>query len=106
MNPRTLKNALIGGGIAVLLWTTVPFALAQSTAQSGRGDMQAMMGAMQADQKKLDELVAQMNAATGLAKVDRIAAVVNEMASMHKRMMGMMMHGEPGDAGHQQHDQH
>ena len=52
-----------------------------------------MMARMQAEQKKLDDLVAQMNSATGPAKVDRIAAVVTEMAAMHKRMSTMMMQG-------------
>ena len=52
-----------------------------------------MMANMQAEQKKLDELVAQMNAAKGPDKVDRIAAVVTEMAAMHKRMSSMMMQG-------------
>ena len=55
---------------------------------------QAMMADMQAAQKKLDDLVAQMNAATGPEKVDRIAAVVNEMAAMHKAMCAQMMTGE------------
>ena len=53
--------------------------------------MMAMMANMQAEQQKLDDLVAQMNAAKGPDKVDRIAAVVNEMAAMHKRMSSMMM---------------
>ena len=62
-------------------------------AQGASADHQAMMAAMQADQKKLDDLVAQMNAAQGPEKVDRIAAVVTEMAAMHKRMNAMMMQG-------------
>ena len=50
---------------------------------------------MHAEQKKLDELVAQMNAAKGPEMVDRSAAVVTEMAAMHKRMNEMMMtHGD------------
>ena len=53
-----------------------------------------MMANMQAEQKKLDELVAQMNAAKGPEKVDRIAAVVTEMAAMHKRMNEMMMRSD------------
>ena len=61
------------------------------TAQGGAANHQAMMANMQAEQKKLDEMVAQMNAATGPEKVDRIAAVVTEMAAMHKRMNTMMM---------------
>jgi hypothetical protein len=52
-----------------------------------------MMATMQAEQKKLDELVAEMNAAKGPEKVDRIAAVVTEMAAMHKRMSVMMQGG-------------
>src|SRR5262245_6981929 len=60
----------------------------QAQADAGR---QAMMADMQAAQKRLDDLVAQMNAAKGSDKVDRIAAVVNQLAAMHKRMSGMMM---------------
>jgi hypothetical protein len=52
------------------------------------------MANMQAAQKKLDDLVAQMNAATGPDKVDRIAAVVSEMAAIHKDMCTQMMNGE------------
>lgn len=52
---------------------------------------QQMMSEMQAGQKKLDDLVASMNAATGTEKVDRIAALVTEMVAMHKQMMGRMM---------------
>jgi hypothetical protein len=63
------------------------------TAQGASPDRQAMMSSMQAEQKKLDELVAQMNAAETPEKVDRIAAVVTEMAAMHKRMSTMMMQG-------------
>ena len=61
-----------------------------------------MMANMQAEQKKLDDLVAQMNASTGAEKVDRIAAVVTEMAAMHKRMSTMMMQ----DGMMQMHMQH
>ena len=76
-------------------------------AQASGMDHQAMMANMQADQKKLDELVAEMNAATGQQKIDKIAAVVNELAAREKRMssMMMMMHGGttqmPHDAHHQ-----
>jgi len=44
------------------------------------------MQAMDQRQAKLEQLVAAMNAATGEAKVDAIAAVVNEMAAQHKMM--------------------
>ena len=59
-------------------------------AQHVSPDRQAMMTDMRAEQKKLDELVAQMNAAPQSEKLDRVAAVVTEMAAMHKRMSAMM----------------
>ena len=62
-----------------------------AAAQSAPAERQAMMDRMQAEQNNLDDLVAQMNAAKGPEKVDRIAAVVTEMAAMHKRMNTMMM---------------
>src|SRR5689334_272769 len=52
-----------------------------------------MMADMQAAQKRLDDLVSQMNAATGAEKVDRIAVVVTEMLAMHTQMSSMMMQG-------------
>ena len=46
---------------------------------------------MRENQRKLDELVAKMNAATGEAKVDAIAAVVTELVAQRKAMgMGGM----------------
>lgn len=66
---------------------------ASADRQAMMAERQAMMANMQAEQKKLDDLVAQMNAAKGPEKVDRIAAVVTEMATMHKRMSTMMMQG-------------
>ena len=76
-----------------------------SPAAQPQMDHQAMMANMQAEQKKLDELVTQMNAATGQDRIDKIAAVVNELVARDKRMnsMMMMMHG---GAGHMPHDQH
>jgi hypothetical protein len=50
--------------------------------------MQARMEQMRENQRKLDELVEKMNAATGQAKVDAIAAVVNELVAQ-RRAMGM-----------------
>jgi hypothetical protein len=95
----TVVALLLGAGLAA----TAPASYAQSTATArgqAQGDAsarlqmnrQAMMADMQAAQKRLDDLVAQMNAATGPDKIDRIAAVVTELAAMHKRM-GMMMQG-------------
>ena len=51
-----------------------------------------------AAEQKLAELVARMNAATGAAKVDAIAAVVAEMAAQRtpmSRMQGSMMKQAP-----------
>jgi len=70
-------------------------------------DHQKMMADMNAEQAKLDDLVAQMNAATGPAKVDRIAAAVTELAAMHKHMntmmQGDMMHGGMMQGGMKMH---
>jgi len=56
--------------------------------------MMAMHNQMMADMKamdaSLDQKVAAMNAATGKAKVEAMAAVINEMASQRKQMMAKM----------------
>ena len=62
-----------------------------SSQAQAAANQHAMMANMQAAQKKLDDLVAQMNAATGSEKVDRMAAVITEMAAMHKDMCAQMM---------------
>src|SRR6266700_424990 len=95
---------VMGAGAALLLSASVARAQAahdHSTTpapaapqQQGMGDHQAMMATMQAAQKKLDDLVAQMNAATGPEKVDRMAAVITAMAAMHKDMCAQMMDGD------------
>ena len=54
---------------------------------------QQMMAAMKAADVKLDELVKDMNAGTGEAKISAIAQVVNELVRQQKTMhehMGMM----------------
>jgi len=100
MTMKLVSPYLIAVGTAVAL--SAGFGYAQNTqhehatppaAQGAAAEHQAMMANMQAEQKKLDDLVAQMNAAQGPEKVDRIAAAVTEMAAMHKRMSGMMMQG-------------
>jgi hypothetical protein len=103
MTMRSIGPYLVAAGAVVAL--SAGFGYAQNNqhehatspaAQGGAADHQAvmatMMANMQAEQKKLDDLVAQMNAAKGPDKVDRIAAVVTEMAAMHKRSMMQMMH--------------
>jgi hypothetical protein len=111
MTMRNVGPYLLAMGAAVALSAGLGYAqnnqhehATPPAAQGGSADHQAMMAGMmvnmQAEQKKLDELVAQMNAAKGPDKVDRIAAVVTEMAAMHKRMSTMqggrmqMMHGQ------------
>jgi hypothetical protein len=114
MTMRRVGPYLVAMGAAVAL--SAGFGYAQNNqhehttppaAQGGMPDHQAMMtrmmANMQAEQKKLDELVAQMNTATGPEKVDRIAAVVTEMAAMHKRMSTMMMEGGMMQMMHMQH---
>ena len=112
---------LIGTAAALLLFASAGGA--QSTAPdrpaAANADQHAMMMTMMADmqarQKKLDELVAQMNAATGPEKIDRMAAVITEMAAMHKSMCTQMMNGgmpsmmaprpKAPDADHSEHHQ-
>ena len=99
MSMKHLTPYLLTVGLAVALSAGLTYAQnnqnehATPPAQGAAADRRATMANMQAEQKKLDELVAQMNAATGPDKVDRIAAVVTEMAAMHKRMSTMMMQG-------------
>jgi hypothetical protein len=49
-----------------------------------------MMAEMQAGDAKLDALVKDMNDAKGDAKVNAVAAVVNELVRQHKAMHGRM----------------
>jgi hypothetical protein len=61
---------------------------------------QTMMAGMKADQDKLDDLIAKMNAATGQLKIDQMAAVLTELVA-HQKAMGahvMSMHQDPAAA--------
>jgi hypothetical protein len=83
--------AAVGTAVRAVGWLRVRAkhatrARGSPAAQGTRREHQPMMATMQAEQKKLDDLVAQMNAAKRPEKVDRIAAVVTEMASMHTRI--------------------
>jgi len=64
----------------------------ETTEPAPAGDAAAggMMAAMQADQRKLDELVAAMNAAGRADKLDRVAAVITQMAAQRGRMVEQM----------------
>lgn len=57
---------------------------------------QKMATDMPAMDQKLDRLVAQMNTAQGQAKVDAMAAVLNELISQRKQMREEMMAGVMG----------
>jgi hypothetical protein len=50
-----------------------------------------MAAEMAAQARKLDELVAQMNAAKGADKIDKVAAALTELVSQHKAMHSRMM---------------
>jgi hypothetical protein len=79
------------GGIAAQAPAPQP---AQPAAQSGMGDMmkmhEKMMAEMKAGEARLDALVKSMNAASGDAKTNAIAAVVNELVAQHRQMHGHM----------------
>ena len=66
-------------------------------AAAATADGQAMMAEMRASVRKLDELVAKMNTASGEAKVDHIAAIINEFVAQHNGMMSRMMSMQGGD---------
>ena len=61
-----------------------------------------MLAEMKAGEAKLDELARAMNTATGNAKVNAVAAVVNELVQQHKVMhsrMGQMHQHMMGTGG-------
>jgi hypothetical protein len=53
-------------------------------------DQQQMMASMQAADRKLDDLVAQLNAARGDDRLDKVIAVVKELVAERKTMRDMM----------------
>jgi hypothetical protein len=83
-----LMSGVLVAGLAV--WS-----LAQQPQTPGPDMMQMheqMMAEMKANDAKLDALVAQMNGATGSAKVDAVAAVVSELVRQQKVMHQHMGH--------------
>ena len=97
--------------VAVLLAAVTVLPGVAQTPQPAMPDMlkkhQQMMAEMQAASVKLEALVTTMNSATGAAKTDAVAAVVNELArqhiamttrmgAMHEEMMGAMGGGMRG----------
>lgn len=59
-----------------------------------------MMSEMKAADQRLDQLVTRMNAATGPAKVDAVAAVVTEMVAQRRNMREQMMSMQSNMMGH------
>ena len=80
---------------ALALAAAASIALAQEPKAPAR-QMHPRMEQMRENQKKLDDLVAKMNAAKGEAKVDAIAAVVTELVAQRRMMMPM---GHPMGGG-------
>jgi hypothetical protein len=71
---------------------------AASDPHSKAASERPMMASMRAEEAKLDDLVAQLNAARGDDRVDKLIAVVRELVAERKRMRdgmagrgGMMM---------------
>lgn len=67
--------------------------------QAMMAEREQMMTGMKAADQRLDDLVAKMNAASGMEKTDAAAAVVNEMVAQRRAMrdgMAKMQHGMMG----------
>jgi hypothetical protein len=110
-----MKTTLFTVLAGLAIWAGV----ARSQEPAAKPDMhtmmagqQKMMMSMQASDKKLDDLVAKLNAAKGNDRIDSLVAVVNELAAERKQMTGMMaMHGgmmhmmmqKPTDDDHVEH---
>ena len=103
------------GNSAAVQNTPQPHSEHQAQAQGGKtaaqDDMMArcqqmmserrgMMQRMQAMDKKLDDLLADMNKATDSRKVDAVAKVVTEMAAQRKQMRQDMMQMSDGMMSH------
>ena len=86
---------LASGVAATLVWAEAPAkepgpARGQAPMHQGQSEPlhPDMRQRMQAHDARLDELVAAMNAASGEAKVDAIAAVVNELVEQRRTRRG------------------
>jgi hypothetical protein len=85
----------------MLVGVLTPWGFAQQPPSSMPDMMkmhERMMAEMKANDAALDALVVQMNAATAPAKVDAVAAVLNELVRQQKAMRQHMehMHGMMG----------
>ena len=101
---RNLRKSLICAAVLALVVLTARPGQAQTphndmaAMKQGMGahimaDHQKMLADMKASQKKLDDLVAAMNQATGDEKVNKLAAVVTALMAQHREMCGRMMSG-------------
>lgn len=66
-------------------------------AAAAAAERHQMMGEPQASARKLEELVANMNGASGDAKIEHIAAIINELVAQHNGMMSRMTSMHEGD---------
>jgi hypothetical protein len=115
-----IRTLCVGFVAAMTLVATVQAQSSQAVSKEyGQMGMMAncqkMMAGAKADHEKLDELVAQMNAATGQLKVDQMAAVLTELVAQQKAMHARMpcmgrepaapanAPKEPPQSGHEQH---
>lgn len=77
---------------------------AEQPAQMPAMDCQSMMQEMQTSSKAMDDrlqqLIDEMNKAKGSARVDRMAAVINELATQRRQMREQMMTMMPKMMGH------
>lgn len=74
-------------------------AMADSAAMAARHE--AMMAQHAVSAARLQELQDAMHAATGEAKVDAVAALLDEMLAQHRAMHAMMMSRHAGGMGHE-----
>ena len=77
-----------------------PQASMAAKCQAMMADHEKMMAEMKAADQRLDDLVAKMNAAPGLAKADATAAVVTEMVAQRRTMGDGMMKMHEGMMSH------
>jgi hypothetical protein len=88
---RTWILVLIGAfsiGVGITAGQTAP--PTPPATKSMMSSQQTMMAGMRDANKKLDELVQQLNAAQGNERIDRLVAVVNELVAERRHMSEMM----------------
>jgi len=90
--------------VGILLFASAAFAQQPATGSQQPMDCEAMMQNMHSSSKAMDDrlqpLLDEMNRAKGSAKVDGMAAVINELVSQRKQMREQMMAMMPRMMGH------